>query len=257
MAISLKSPTNILPIAGVRIATAAAGIRYQGRDDLVLFELAEQTTSAAVFTKNQFCAAPVVLARQHLQSTQPKYLLINSGNANAGLGEQGLIDAKASCEAVAKSCKCRAEEVLPFSTGVIGERLPIEKITQQDNWLNAAKAIMTTDTVPKALTKELSLDGHKIVITGIAKGAGMIQPDMATMLAFVATDLTINETVLQEISRDAVAKSFNCITVDGDTSTNDACAYFLRLVQRAFSSMIYQQKHNKNFSMPCMSYLYF
>jgi len=235
MAISLPAPTKLLPVPGVRIATCAAEIRYQGRDDLVLFELAEQATSAAVFTKNQFCAAPVVLAKQHLQNTQPKYLLINSGNANAGLGEQGLMDAKASCEAVAKTCKCRAEEVLPFSTGVIGERLPIEKITkqsitlaeklQQDNWLNAAKAIMTTDTVPKALTKELSLDGHKIVITGIAKGAGMIQPDMATMLAFVVTDLAINETVLQDMTCNTVAKSFNCITVDGDTSTNDACVF--------------------------------
>ena len=260
MAISLSAPTNILPVPGVRIATIAAEIRYQGRDDLVLFEFAEQANTAAVFTKNQFCAAPVLLAKKHLQSTQPKYLLINSGNANAGMGEQGLSDALTSCNVVARACQCEVEEVLPFSTGVIGQRLPVEKIInhiphlyaqlKQDTWLNAAKAIMTTDTVPKVYSKQLDLDGHKVVITGIAKGAGMIQPDMATMLAFVATDLGIASTTLQDILSTTVAKSFNCITVDGDTSTNDACVltatgaagiYFAELSakgQQAFSSAL-------------------
>lgn len=233
MAISLSSPTNILSVPGIKIATTVAEIRYQGRDDLVLFELAKQANTAAVFTKNQFCAAPVVVAKQHLENFQAKYLLINSGNANAGLGEQGLIDAFACCEAVSQECDCKAEEVLPFSTGVIGEKLPVDKITKQvsslarqlrtDAWLGAAQAIMTTDTIPKAFSKQLDLDGHAIVLTGIAKGAGMIHPDMATMLAFVATDLEINNVELQEIIKHAVSESFNCITVDGDTSTNDAC----------------------------------
>ncbi len=233
MAVSLKAPTSLLPVKGVRIATAAAGVRYQNRNDLVLFELSDGSQTAAVFTKNKFCAAPVLLSKQHLSVSQPKFLLINSGNANAGTGEQGLIDAKTSCTTLAQTCGCKEEEVLPFSTGVIGARLPVEKMIQhfssmngdlnEDAWLDAANAIMTTDTVCKGVSKQMNLDGHEITITGIAKGAGMIRPDMATMLAFVATDLKIELDELHKILTRAVDQSFHCITVDGDTSTNDAC----------------------------------
>ncbi len=233
MAISLTSPTSLLPIKGIRIATVAAEIRYKNRDDVILFELCNSAQTAAVFTSNQFCAAPVVISKQHLNASQPKYLLINSGNANAGLGEQGLTDAKATCTALAEACGCAKEKILPFSTGVIGTRLPIERMIQhypqllndleEKSWLDAAQAIMTTDTESKGLSKQIDLNGHKITLTGIAKGAGMIRPNMATMLAFVATDLKVNSKVLNQMIADAVDQSFHCITVDGDTSTNDAC----------------------------------
>jgi len=167
MAISLTAPTNLLPISGIRISTAAAGIKYKDRDDLVLFELVKNSTIAAVFTKNQFCAAPVTLAKQHLKQSKVKYLLINSGNANAGLGKQGMADAKQCCESIAKQARCNAEEILPFSTGVIGEALPVEKISSASSnllnqlnesaWLNAAHAIMTTDTVAKGYSQQLQL----------------------------------------------------------------------------------------------------
>lgn len=233
MPISLNSPTVLLPIKGIKLSTAATEIRYKGRDDVVLFELCQGVTSAAVFTTNQFYAAPVEICRRHLNTTQPRYLLINAGNANAGLGEQGLTDAKASCTALSQLCKCNTAEILPFSTGVIGTRLPVEKIIRsypqllsnlrEDTWLNAARAIMTTDTVSKGLSRSVDIDGRNVVITGIAKGAGMIRPDMATMLAFIATDLQVDAEMLHEIVVAAVEKSFHCITVDGDTSTNDAC----------------------------------
>lgn len=233
MAISLTSPISLLPVKGIRIATAAAKIRYRNRDDVVLFELCKNAQTAAVFTKNQFCAAPVIVSRQHLNVYQPRYLLVNSGNANAGLGDQGLADAKASCATLAKECECSEEEVLPFSTGVIGTRLPVDKMMrkipnmlenlEESAWLNAAEAIMTTDTVSKGWSRQMDLDGHQITITGIAKGSGMIRPDMATMLAFVATDLRVNCRMLNTTLTDAVDQSFHCITVDGDTSTNDAC----------------------------------
>lgn len=233
MAISLQAPTNLLPISGIRIATAAAGIKYKDRDDLVLFELCEGAATAVVLTKNQFCAAPVTVTRDHLKKSQPKYLLINSGNANAGLGKQGVLDAKQTCVAFALEAKCNESEVLPFSTGVIGELLPVEKIVgkassllsdlQEDAWSNAAKAIMTTDTVAKGYSEKIDLDGSIISITGISKGSGMIRPDMATMLAYVATDLEIDNDQLSEVLHQAVEHSFHRITVDGDTSTNDAC----------------------------------
>jgi glutamate N-acetyltransferase/amino-acid N-acetyltransferase len=234
MAISLQAPTNLLSIPGVRISTAAAGIKYSDRDDLVLFELSEDSNIAVVLTKNQFCAAPVQITRKHLITSQAKYLLVNSGNANAGLGKQGIADAKQTCSALAVEAKCMESQVLPFSTGVIGEKLPVDKISQQlpallerlseDGWLAAANAIMTTDTVAKGFSEQLVLDGTKVSITGIAKGSGMIRPDMATMLAYVATDLVIDNKNLNALLRDAVGQSFHCITVDGDTSTNDACA---------------------------------
>ena len=233
MAIALQSPSSLLPIKGIRIATAAAEIRYQGRDDIVLFELCDSAQTVAVFTKNQFCAAPVTVAKQHLNVLQPKYLLVNSGNANAGLGEQGVVDAKTSCAALARVCGCTEADILPFSTGVIGIQLPVGNMIRQypcllnnlheDAWLHAAQAIITTDTVSKGLSKRLNLDGYEVTITGITKGAGMIRPDMATMLAFVATDLKVDTNMLNRMIADAVNRSFHCITVDGDTSTNDAC----------------------------------
>ena len=185
-----------------------------------------------MLTINQFCAAPVEVCRHHSRIVQPRYLLVNSGNANAGMGKRGLIDARESCAVLARICGCDAHEILPFSTGVIGTPLPVEKIIRsyshlldslrEDAWQEAAKAIMTTDTVSKGLSKKIDVDGHSVTITGIAKGAGMIRPDMATMLAFVATDLGIGADMLHTVLATAVQQSFHRITVDGDTSTNDA-----------------------------------
>ena len=235
MSVGLQAPENLLPVEGVRLASAHCGIKAdRDIDDLVLIELAENTSTAAVFTRNQFCAAPVTVAREHLQSAgSPRYLLINSGNANAGTGEQGLHNARASCEALAQLSALDAAQVLPFSTGVIGAQLPLEKITtalpdllnklDADHWLAAAKGIMTTDTLPKAVSQQLEIDGKTVTISGICKGSGMIRPDMATMLAYVATDASIAADDLQHCLNEVVASSFNSITVDGDTSTNDAC----------------------------------
>ncbi len=220
-------------INGIKIGTANAGIKQQNSDDLALFELPPQSTCAAVFTRNAFCAAPVTIARQHLATTTPRFLLINSGNANAGMGECGLKSAKACCAAVAKLTGCDKNAVLPFSTGVIGTSLPVEKIQaalptavatlNTQGWEKAAQAIMTTDTVPKAMSKQLLINNQLVTITGITKGAGMIRPDMATMLAFIATDAKIESTLLQTCLKQAMAGSFNRISIDGDTSTNDAC----------------------------------
>lgn len=224
---------GFFPIAGLQLATGAAGIRYQGRDDLLVLALAPGSSTAAVFTRNAFCAAPVTLARQHLATGAPRYLLINSGNANAGTGQRGLIDAQASCTALAQLTDCLPEQILPFSTGVIGEPLPVERLaaalpdllTRLDlsAWPVAARAIMTTDTVPKLVSRQFDLNGQTATVTGIAKGAGMICPDMATMLAFLATDAAVAPALLQHALQHAVAGSFNAITIDGDTSTNDAC----------------------------------
>jgi glutamate N-acetyltransferase/amino-acid N-acetyltransferase len=222
-----------LPVGGVRLTAGAAGIRYRERDDLVVIELAPESRCAAVFTRNAFCAAPVRVAKTHLGQTMPRYLLINAGNANAGTGRRGVADAEASCAAVAAVCRCAAEEVLPFSTGVIGEHLPVDRISaalpdllgrlDASNWPAAARAIMTTDRVPKLVSRRLEIGGYAASITGIAKGAGMICPNMATMLAFIATDAAVSPDLLQACLGSAVARSFNAITVDGDTSTNDAC----------------------------------
>jgi len=221
------------PVPGVLLSAAAAGIRYQGRDDLVLMALPAGTSCAAVFTRNAFCAAPVLVAKRHLATRVPRYLLINSGNANAGTGEQGLAGAEASCAALAALTGCYPEEVLPFSTGVIGEPLPLSKLTaalptaldrmRETTWPEAAQAIMTTDTVPKLASRCLTAAGRTAVITGMAKGAGMICPDMATLLVFLATDLAVDLALLQHSLSTAMETSFNAITVDGDTSTNDAC----------------------------------
>jgi glutamate N-acetyltransferase/amino-acid N-acetyltransferase len=221
------------PVRGLRVGTVMAGIRKAGRRDLVLFEFGEQATTAAVFTRNAFCAAPVILARRHLQAARPRALLINTGNANAGTGATGEGDARQCCESLAALLNCAPEMILPFSTGVIGERLPVDRIIAAlpaavasltpDGWPDAAWGIMTTDTQPKAVTRTFEVAGQKVTVNGIAKGAGMIRPDMATMLAFVAVDAAIEPDDLQRTLAQAVADSFNCITVDGDTSTNDAC----------------------------------
>jgi len=234
MAVGLSQPENILSIKGVQLATVAAGIKKNGqKPDLVLITFEPDTVCAGVFTRNAFCAAPVTVAKNHLAQTNPRALLINSGNANAGTGAQGLSDAEQSCVLVASAISCTDDEVLPFSTGVIGEDLPMDKIEsgikqlpaglEEDAWAQAAAAIMTTDTVAKACSRSLRIDNTEVIITGIAKGSGMIRPDMATMLAFIATDAAVNREWLQKCLESAVNISFNNITVDGDTSTNDAC----------------------------------
>ena len=221
------------PVIGFRLGTTSAGIKTTGRPDLVVMAMAAGSTTAAVFTQNAFCAAPVIVAREHLGQQQPAYLLVNTGNANAGTGKAGVRDARQCCAALADYCGCSVQSVLPFSTGVIGEPLPLEKILSslpfalekldEHGWEAAATGILTTDTVPKGASKKIHLDGQTVTITGIAKGSGMIRPDMATMLAFIATDAAIEYDVLHECLRAAVERSFNRITVDGDTSTNDAC----------------------------------
>jgi glutamate N-acetyltransferase / amino-acid N-acetyltransferase len=227
------SELDFLPIPGIRLGAAAAEIRYRGRNDLLLIELAEGATCAAVFTRNAFCAAPVVLARRHLAAAPTAFLLINSGNANAGTGALGMHAAEESCRALAALRGCRPEQVLPFSTGVIGEPLPVNRLAaglpaaltalSERGWAEAARAIMTTDTLPKLVSRQIELDGRSLSVTGIAKGSGMIKPDMATMLAYIATDAAVPQALLQQCLNDAVEPSFNAITVDGDTSTNDAC----------------------------------
>jgi glutamate N-acetyltransferase/amino-acid N-acetyltransferase len=224
---------DTLPVAGIRLASIAAGIKKNGGDDLVIFTIDENSACAATFTRNAFCAAPVTLSKRHLSQSSPRALLINSGNANAGTGETGMQNAEQSCVWLAEALHCQPEQVLPFSTGVIGEQLPmpamqsgikhISTALSEDNWLAAARGIMTTDTVEKAVSKTLLLDGRKITISGIAKGSGMICPNMATMLSFIATDANIETGFLQQCLSEVVEETFNAITVDGDTSTNDAC----------------------------------
>ena len=234
MAVGLSPPRDLHPVAGIRLATTAAGIRYQGRNDLLLIELAPGSQTGAVFTTNAFCAAPVKVAKAHLCEAIPRYLLVNAGNANAGTGAEGLADARESCAALARLGGVPPQAVLPFSTGVIGERLPVDRLCaalpallgglRTEGWLAAAEAIMTTDTVPKAVSRTVAPEGRELRLTGIAKGAGMICPHMATMLSFVATDAHFPDPLyLQAMLREVMDDSFNAITVDGDTSTNDAC----------------------------------
>lgn len=232
MAVNYTPASNVLPVDGIRLSSVAAGIRYQERDDLLLIEIAEGSNVAGVFTQNRFCAAPVLLCREHLKNETPRFLVINSGNANAGTGGQGLQSAREICASLGKLTGVSAEQVLPFSTGVIGQQLPTEPFIQAfpqalaglstNSWSSAAKAIMTTDTMPKAFSKQLMVNGKEVTLTGIAKGAGMIEPNMATMLAYVATDAEIAPDLLQRMLKQATDLSFNSITVDGDTSTNDA-----------------------------------
>ena len=226
-------PHDIFAVAGVRLAAVASGIRYRNRLDLVLVELGSASTVSGVFTRNAFCAAPVIVAKQHLQSVPTRYFLINAGNANAGTGEPGYAAARRICTELGSLAGVATEQVLPFSTGVIGEPLPVKKIIialpqlleslDRDAWLQAASGIMTTDTRPKVASRQLKLAGNKVTITGMAKGSGMIRPDMATMLAYVCTDLAVADTDLDCLLREVVSNSFNRITVDGDTSTNDSC----------------------------------
>jgi len=233
MAVGLSDPDEILPVAGIKLASCAAGIKKNGKHDLVVIVVDEGATCAATFTQNAFCAAPVTLAKKHLSQNTPRALLINAGNANAGTGETGMQNAIQSCVWLSEKLQCLTDQVLPFSTGVIGEQLPmpvlnaginqVVKNISEDSWLLAAKGIMTTDTVAKAISRTLVLDGQKITISGIAKGSGMICPDMATMLSFIATDANVETDFLQQCLSDVVEQSFNSITVDGDTSTNDAC----------------------------------
>lgn len=220
-------------VPGLRLGVAAAGIKYADRKDLVIIELAEGSGCAAVFTRNAFCAAPVVLAKSNIQVAATRYLIINSGNANAGTGGSGMDAANITCRALAKEGGVSEQQILPFSTGVIGELLPADKVVlaipealadlAELGWPQAAAAIMTTDTVPKLVSRQFELYGQTVTVTGMCKGSGMIRPDMATMLAYVATDLSVEGTLLQQCLNQAVEPSFNSITVDGDTSTNDAC----------------------------------
>ena len=233
MAVGLSGSLSMAPVAGARVASAALGGRRELRDDLALIELSPGSRCAAAFTRNRFCAAPVSVARRHLEASLPRYLLINAGNANAGTGERGLRDALRSCDMVARAAGVPATSVLPFSTGVIGEHLELERFERAiplaleglrpDRWEHAARAIMTTDTVAKGVSREFAVGGTKCRVNAIAKGSGMIRPDMATMLAFAVTDAAVGPGPLGACLRDAVEESFNCITVDGDTSTNDAC----------------------------------
>jgi glutamate N-acetyltransferase/amino-acid N-acetyltransferase len=235
VAVALTPPARdaLLPVPGVRLGVACAGIRKADRKDLLLMTLAEGAATAGLFTRNRFCAAPVQVCREHLASGgSVRAIVVNTGNANAGTGERGLADARAVCAEAARLTGVSAQQVLPFSTGVIMEPLPADRILRglprcvadlrEDNWLSAAEAIMTTDTVPKAASRRLRVGGREVTLTGIAKGAGMIHPDMATMLGFVATDAAVPPGPLRGMLAHACAQSFNAITVDGDTSTNDS-----------------------------------
>lgn len=234
MPVRLDTPdaASLYPVAGVRLGIAMAGIRKADRRDLLLVEFAEGTSVAAVFTQNRFCAAPVTVAREHLSVGSIRGLVVNTGCANAGTGESGMVNARRMAAAAGSALSVPASAVLPFSTGVILEPLPIERVEaglpaatadlREDNWHAAAHAIMTTDTVAKAASERLDIAGNTITVTGIAKGAGMIKPNMATMLGYVCTDAAVEQTVLQDMLRRAADVSFNSITVDGDTSTNDS-----------------------------------
>ncbi|GIK46337.1 MAG: arginine biosynthesis bifunctional protein ArgJ [Betaproteobacteria bacterium] len=234
MPVNLKPPVpaDLLPIAGVALGIAQAGIRKANRRDLLLIRLEAGAAVAGVFTQNRFCAAPVLVCREHLAAGAIRALVVNTGIANAGTGEPGMQSARDTCAAAAQLLGCAPAQVLPFSTGVIMEPLPVERLAaglpasvadlREDNWAAAAEAIMTTDTCPKAASRKVSLGGTAVSVTGIAKGAGMIRPNMATMLGFVATDAAVAQPLLQRLVREAADASFNCVTVDGDTSTNDS-----------------------------------
>lgn len=234
MPVNYTTPASseLRPVPGVQLGVAEAGIRKANRRDLTLIELSEGSRVAGVFTKNRFCAAPVQVCRDHLREQHVRSLVINTGVANAGTGEEGLASAQATCEAVARLLEIAPRQVLPFSTGVILEPLPVDRLVaglpaaragmREDAWLDAAQAIMTTDTVAKAASRVVEIDGVSITLTGMSKGAGMIKPNMATMLGFVATDARISQTILEQLVMEAADLSFNSITVDGDTSTNDS-----------------------------------
>ena len=234
--LSAPDPRALFPVAGVELGVTKAGIRRPDRTDLMVMRLCEGARAAAVFTQNRFCAAPVVVARQHLTMLDPgasiRGLVVNTGYANAGTGKTGISAARQICGELARLLGCASGQILPFSTGVIMEPLPVERVAaglpacvaelREDNWLAAAQAIMTTDTLPKAASLRTEIGGRTITVTGMAKGAGMIHPNMATMLGFIATDAAVSVPLLRAAVSEAAKRSFNCITVDGDTSTNDA-----------------------------------
>ncbi|MFL9811917.1 bifunctional glutamate N-acetyltransferase/amino-acid acetyltransferase ArgJ [Stutzerimonas sp. VN223-3] len=232
MAVGLGPLPILHPVPGFELGIASAGIKRPGRKDVVVMRCAEGSTIAGVFTLNAFCAAPVILAKQRAQGTV-RYLLTNTGNANAGTGEPGMQAAIRSCSSLAKLADVEDSAILPFSTGVIGEPLPVDKIEaalpaaladlDENHWAEAATGIMTTDTLPKGASRQFEHHGVIVTVTGISKGAGMIRPNMATMLGYIATDAKVAQGVLQDLLRDAANKSFNRITIDGDTSTNDCC----------------------------------
>ena len=239
MPVNYTPPTAdaLLPVPGIALGTAAAKIKKWDRDDLLMVVAEPGSVAAGVFTQNRFCAAPVLACREHLAKQRAggagfRALVVNAGNANAGTGEAGIAAARATCVAAAQLLGCAPEQILPFSTGVIMEPLPVDRIVaalpavrsalRADGWFAAARAIMTTDTVPKGASRQVAIDGATITVTGIAKGAGMIHPDMATMLSFIATDAPVDATLLQALAREVADVSFNCATVDGDTSTNDS-----------------------------------
>lgn len=254
MAVGPEDYGEVYSVAGVRLSAMAAGIKAEGITDLVVMELAAASTTAGVFTRNAFCAAPVTVSKRHLQVEKPRYFLINSGNANAGVGSAGISDALTTCQQLATRADVRAEQVLPFSTGVIGEALPLQKITRcipellteldEDNWIAAARAIMTTDTRPKLCSRRISLEGREVTITGMAKGAGMIRPDMATLLVFLATDASIEFDLLQQLLNQSVSRSFNRVTIDSDTSTNDCC-----MLSATHLSEVSIEKGTENFDL--------
>ena len=231
--LSTPDPASLLPIAGIRLGVAQAGIRKAGRKDLLVIEVAPGSRVAGVFTQNRYCAAPVIVCRERLADERPiRALVVNTGIANAGTGETGIVNAQAACTAVAHAMAIDPGAVLPFSTGVIMEHLPVDRLAagvpaavaalRADGWADAATAIMTTDTVAKACSRQVVIDGVTVTVTGIAKGAGMIQPNMATMLGFIATDAAVGRDTLEDMARWVADRSFNAVTVDGDTSTNDS-----------------------------------
>ena len=235
MPVNLVAPRaqDLLPVPGLRIGVAEAGVRKQGRKDLTVMLLEPGAAVGGVFTRNRFCAAPVQVCREHLEAGHAvRALVINTGNANAGTGEDGLVRARATCIALARLLEVAPEEVLPFSTGVIMEPLPVDRIqaglpaaladAQEDHWLRAAEGIMTTDTLPKAFSRQVSIGGKQVTISGISKGAGMIRPNMATMLGFLATDAVVAPGLMKALATTLAEGSFNRVTVDGDTSTNDS-----------------------------------
>ncbi|SDM63921.1 glutamate N-acetyltransferase [Oryzisolibacter propanilivorax] len=244
MPVNLSAPVaqDLHPVAGVRIGVAEAGVRKAGRKDLTVFLLDEGVTVAGVFTENRFCAAPVQVCREHLQAGGAiRAMVVNTGNANAGTGADGLARARATCDALAGQLRLQPAQVLPFSTGVIMEPLPVERIVaglpaaladaEEQHWARAAEGIMTTDTLPKATSRQVKIGGRTVTVTGISKGAGMIRPNMATMLGFIATDACIDPALVQPLVRALAGASFNRITIDGDTSTNDS--FVLVATQRA------------------------
>ena len=233
MAVGNGEFPSIDQIDGLRLGVAEAGVKYPNRKDLVAFEICEGASVAGVFTLNAFCAAPVTLSKAHLSQTQSRMLVINTGNANAGTGEQGMLDAERMCQSMAQAAGLDANQVLPFSTGVIGELLPIDKISDampklvsslgSVGWQDVAEGIMTTDTRPKGASRRFTFKGKSYSLAGVSKGAGMIKPNMATMLGFVATDLNVEASFLQSLLKEVTDQSFNRITIDSDTSTNDSC----------------------------------